>query len=916
MSELDAKLAAMWKGSSAAIELTDVVDGTRTDLFERFSRDPLARHDLEVQALVSGVRGSARIPRLVLARVAGGGWLVTEIGARRGDAPRIVSPQVFDDLRDAERFVFSLRLALLGSLKETQSLPNGFVVPAGPAHSSSSGEKEASALPWVKTVIGYPSEWSVAPGQSVGFHVSGTGGPAGGAPGGGSYRASVHRLLGGGLAPSAPQLASEVVADLGAFPLLDQPVQPGSYGIAPLTADLAAGTLVVTFMQTRAAGEQVLIAIGAAGPDDAPTMDSGTDSASRSGGDAGDAIVLGLRDGVPFLAGVAVSSALNGASSVPLDTWVTLVASWGHNDATLWAANHDGGSLGALWPSQRSTMFPRLPSAAASFVIGAATEPGTGFARHFSGRIERPALLSEVFEAHEAVALVGVPGAPVPSEAVALWELSEGITGWTVPGHGPGAGELTLHQAPLRGVRGSTWTENATSWREDPHAYGAIHFYPDSLEDCEWVEQASWVVPEGARSGFYALRAETVAADGASRSVEPGGADGGDWIPFFVRPAAGAPGARLAVLASTATYAAYGNSRFWWEDPIQEIAQDRLVELGPEEQYLVTHPELAPSNYDVHLDDTMVVFSSRRRPNLFMRPGHSRYEAYASDLYLIAWLEHLGLDYDVFTDEDLHFAGGDLLAPYSAVISSSHPEYLSVVMHDAIRGWVEAGGRFLYLGGNGWTSDVTWHPERPWLMENRTTGRMRVTDAAVLAAEASNQGDGEKGGHLADIGRSPGSLFGVDTSTMGFDRSYPVQRSAVSYDPAFAWAFEGIPGRLFGGRSLSGGGVIGQEWDNARLVPEGTSGHYVLASSIDHSLIPAILGSDVPYHGDVVIFFHASGVVVSASAMAWVGALHVNGYDNDAERFAANLVTRFLDPAPITAPAASQEAPPASAAIL
>ena len=66
LAELDAKLAAMWKGSSDAIELTDVVDGTRTDLFERFERDPLARHDLEVQALVSGVRGSARIPRLVL----------------------------------------------------------------------------------------------------------------------------------------------------------------------------------------------------------------------------------------------------------------------------------------------------------------------------------------------------------------------------------------------------------------------------------------------------------------------------------------------------------------------------------------------------------------------------------------------------------------------------------------------------------------------------------------------------------------------------------------------------------------------------------------------------------------------------------------------------------------------------------
>jgi hypothetical protein len=140
------------RGRSDAIELTDVVDGTRTDLFERFERDPLARHDLEVQALVSGVRGSARIPRLVLARVAGGGWLLTEVGARRGEPPRLVSPRVFGDLRDAERNAFSLRLALLAALgpereardreRERPELPNGGVVPAAPPR----------PLPWVKTV--------------------------------------------------------------------------------------------------------------------------------------------------------------------------------------------------------------------------------------------------------------------------------------------------------------------------------------------------------------------------------------------------------------------------------------------------------------------------------------------------------------------------------------------------------------------------------------------------------------------------------------------------------------------------------------------------------------------------------------------------------------------------------------------
>lgn len=113
-------LSGMWKGSSELLSLTDEVDATRTDLLADFDRDPLGRHDLELQLMVSGVRGSARIPRLVLARHGHGRWVVVEIAARRGGEPRIVSPRVFDDLRDAERYVFSLRLQLLGDLPQTQ----------------------------------------------------------------------------------------------------------------------------------------------------------------------------------------------------------------------------------------------------------------------------------------------------------------------------------------------------------------------------------------------------------------------------------------------------------------------------------------------------------------------------------------------------------------------------------------------------------------------------------------------------------------------------------------------------------------------------------------------------------------------------------------------------------------------------
>lgn len=689
-------------------------------------------------------------------------------------------------------------------------------------------------LPRPLQIVGYAGMLSAQAGDTVTFHVSSalTGAAA----------AAVHRLLGGGFDPRAPRLRTEQVADLGSIELQDQPVPLGSRANAFWREGLAldAGAFEVTVQRRLAGAEQTIAWLG--GPEG-----------------------LGLT--------IAESGALRvvqdsraiaeTVDALPLGMWTRVAVSWSGTEVSIAAGRDAGRSVSGRLAHPVGTI---------SMLTLAARPTADGFDAHLSARLERPVLSSG------------------DGSVVASWDFSRDIPEWTVPGEGSHAAELTLHQAPVRGVRGAGWTDGS-DYRETPDQYGAIHFHADSLEDCEWESQAQWTVPTDARSGFYGLH------------VVSGDAE--DWIPFFVRPAAGTARAELLVVASTATYFAYGNSRFWWEDPIQEIAQDRLVELGREEQYLVTHPELGLSNYDRHLDDAPVVFSSRRRPNLFMRPGHSRSESYASDLYLIAWLERTGIPYDVLTDEDVHFGGGRLLAPYRAIVGGSHPEYWSVDMYDGTKSWVEAGGRYLYLGGNGYTSCVAWRPDRPWLMENRATGNLQ-NDAETIAAESINQLDGRLGRRLDESGRSPGSLFGVDTVTMGFDRSYPVLRADASYEPELAWAFEGIASRLFGGRSLSGGGVIGQEWDNARNMA-GTPGHYVLASSIDHSLIPTILGADEAHHGDIVAFFQGDGVVVSASAMAWVGALHIDDYDNDAERFVRNVVRRFLDAAPLTQPASNAE---------
>ena len=137
-----------------------------------------------------------------------------------------------------------------------------------------------------------------------------------------------------------------------------------------------------------------------------------------------------------------------------------------------------------------------------------------------------------------------------------------------------------------------------------------------------------------------------------------------------------------------------------------------------------------------------------------MRPGHVRREGYTSDLDLVAWLDQLDTGYDVVTDEDLHRAGRGLLQRYQVALTGTHPEYMSARMFDAIADWTAAGGRLMYLGGNGFSMNVNFDAERPWIMENRRV-ELWERDEEFQRSEAFNSTDGRRGGYFTASGRQP-----------------------------------------------------------------------------------------------------------------------------------------------------------------
>ena len=137
---------------------------------------------------------------------------------------------------------------------------------------------------------------------------------------------------------------------------------------------------------------------------------------------------------------------------------------------------------------------------------------------------------------------------------------------------------------------------------------------------------------------------------------------------------------------------------------------------------------------------------------------------FPADLSIIGWLEHHYKDeYEILTDEDVHLEGLDALKPYNCVLSGTHPEYTSEKMLDAFEDYVAEGGRFIYMGGNGFYWVVGHYENEPWCLE------VRKLDAGMRAwaakpGEYYMQTTGERGGLWRMRGRAPQKFSGVGLS--------------------------------------------------------------------------------------------------------------------------------------------------------
>lgn len=745
-------------------------------------------------------------------------------------------------------------------------------------------------------LIGYAEKLSVRPGETIRFHVS-------------SDRAEpvetgVVRVICADANPAGPGIKVEpVVATVAEIAKPERQVVPlGSHAVVPRCAaigGMGSFTAVVTVWIGGAAGMPgCIMAFGDLGRSSHRVLLS----------------TMATANGICFAAMVGQGAAMPAeiaSGDVEPEHWYTVVLT------------HDA-EAASLKLSCVSHAGAVAPTEAAIRLGGPVTFEGVGDLRLagglpggvagtptgcFNGRLERPILFGAALRPRD----FNANGGSDTSSMIAAWDFSRDISSTRIVDIGPNGLHGTLVNQPTRAVTGSKWDGSEMSWKHAPQHYGAIHFHADDIDDCKWPATHEFVVPETLRTGVYALRLTA--------------GERQDNIPFFVVPPKGRTTARIALLVSTFTYTVYGNHARpeWFADEAWKNAwKAQSKEWNAYPHNPGDHVDLGLSTYNFHTDGSGIAYASWRRPMLNLKIGYITYpypdirasglRHFPADSHLTAWLEAKGLDYDIITDWELHHEGLELLKQYPVVMTGTHPEYHTREMIDALTQYRDHGGRFMYLGGNGFYWKIALSPETDGLVEiRRAEGGIRAWAAEV--GEYYNAFDGEYGGMWRRNGRPPQKLAGVGFTAQGnFTGSYYRVLPEAS-DPRVAWMLAGIKDDTIGDFGLSGHGAAGFELDRtdkklgtprhaivvARSEKHPPDAPWVLVPEEQLTHITTITGQSHKQliHADMTFFeTPGGGAVFSTGSITFCGSLPVNNFDNNVSKLLGNVVTRFLDPAP------------------
>jgi len=531
----------------------------------------------------------------------------------------------------------------------------------------------------------------------------------------------------------------------------------------------------------------------------------------------------------------------------------------------------------------------------------------------YNGKIDRPRVSNRSLGKDEIDALArGFKGceANLRRSVVGAWDFHENITdnisSTYIIDTSPNGLNGHAVNLPNRGMTGYNWTGDDIVYHHIATEYGAIHFHDDDIDDARWEVDFSYTIPKHLKSGVYAARLRI----GGEESPETE-----DYIPFFVRPPAGKTTAAIALIIPTNSYMAYSNDNLATNSVVAQLLAGKVPLMQASDLYLNEHREYGLSTYSCHSDGHGVSISSRLRPILNMRPKYRHWLSPSlwqlnADLHLTDWLEEKGFNFDVHTDEDLDREGVELLNQYRVVLTGSHPEYSSEKMIDAYEAYQQQGGRWLYLGADGFYWASQYHPDNSNIIEVRK-GEAGTRAWTANPGEYNNAFDGKYGGMWRARGRIPSKTCGLTFTAYGFDVSSYYRREPDSLLPECKWMFKGIKeDEIIGDFGLVGGGAAGLELDRYDLEFGTPHQAYLLARSEGHTDLMMQVNEEIHfivrgYYGggdenpmiraDMIYYKTPNdGAVFAPGSLAWCGSLSHNNYQNNVSKLMENVIKGFL----------------------
>ncbi|AEH90209.1 N,N-dimethylformamidase beta subunit family domain-containing protein [Mesorhizobium opportunistum] len=565
---------------------------------------------------------------------------------------------------------------------------------------------------------------------------------------------------------------------------------------------------------------------------------------------------LGLQDG-RLTSGVD-GKPLETGQSLPANTWLTVEISLDGSGTALQISSDD-----LLSPFRLHHRFDRPWSASGDMVFGASAANDV---RSLNAKFSSIALQSETRRIVWTFPTL-LPSGPIAS------------TG------GDSALLLETVNQPAFCMTSRRWDGSSFDPRLVPSHYDAVHCHDDDMGALQWPASYHLQIPAEASAGVYAF--------------EVGHGGGSERIVFFITSSAPSSAQRAPplFLVPTATYLAYAD----------EILPAHLYEWMCEDRgHRFAIDNNLKSLYDYHSDLSGVSISSYKKPKATLRDDYN-YPLCGCphnlpvDLHFLRFCHNNGIAFDLITDRDLHERGVAGLEGYRAVITGSHPEYMSVEMEHALRQFAAAGGSIAYLGGNGFAGKVAFQDD---LMELRRSPLEAARTWDGPLAEQSLSITNQPGGYLRASGRGEFSLTGVAISLMGFDGARPFTRTSESHDASAAWLFDGVASETFGDEGIVLGGAAGYEVD-------ATDPH--LGTSPDTIVIARATGFPDSFVHDATRWYAggederasrrcaemtlrhlpSGGLIFCASSVAWCGALPAGDAMNDVGRITKNLLTHL-----------------------